>query len=199
MDLLIIRHGLPMRIEGADGPADPPLAEFGHAQARAMAAFLAGERIDAIYASPMARARETAMPLAETLGLPITIDDDIAEFDRHADSYVPIEELKAEGDPRWLEMLAGGYFEEGDQTPAEFQSVVVSAIDRIVDAHTSQRVAVVCHGGVMLAYTGHVLGIEDFMFTQPTYTGITRIQASSRGHRTLQSFNETAHLRGLER
>src|SRR5688572_18829417 len=106
MELLLIRHALPLRVDegSVDGPADPALAELGHGQAAALAEWLAVEPIDAIWCSPMRRARETAEPLAQRLGLPITIDDDLAEFDREAASYIPIEELKAAGDPRWNEL-----------------------------------------------------------------------------------------------
>ena len=58
MELLLIRHALPERVETADGsPADPPLSGAGRAQAERMALWLVGEKIGAIYASPMRRAR----------------------------------------------------------------------------------------------------------------------------------------------
>jgi len=97
VELLLIRHALPMRVEGAGGPADPPLADAGHHQARALAEWLAPEPLDRLYVSPMARARETAAPLATAPGLDATVVDGVAEFDRDADSYVPMEELKAAG------------------------------------------------------------------------------------------------------
>ncbi|HEX4902723.1 MAG TPA: histidine phosphatase family protein, partial [Acidimicrobiales bacterium] len=130
MELLLIRHALPVRIEGADGPADPPLAEAGHRQARALAEWLAPEPLDGLYVSPMARARETAAPLAEARGLEPVVEEGVAEFDKDADSYVPMEELKASGDPRWHEIVGGGYF--GDTSPDEFQSTVVRAVERII-------------------------------------------------------------------
>lgn len=190
MELLLIRHGLPVRIdEGAVvGPADPPLAELGTVQARRLADWLAPERVDAIWCSPMRRARETAAPLSERLALPVTYEDGLAEFDKHATSYIPIEELKAANDPRWYEL---------PERPEEFAVEVVDAIERIVRAHPGQRVAVVCHGGVINAYAGHVLGIGDPLFFLPAYTSITRIWAASTGPRSIHTLNESAHLRGL--
>ena len=73
MDLVLIRHGRPIRIEDAGGPADPALTDLGHRQAQAMAASLSDERFDALYVSPMLRARQTANPLEETLGLTASI------------------------------------------------------------------------------------------------------------------------------
>src|SRR5258708_854930 len=97
MELLFIRHALPRRIDAGhgSGPADPDLAALGLEQAAALAEWLAGESVDALFSSPMRRALQTAAPVAERLGLPITVEEGIAEFDREALSYVPIEELKA--------------------------------------------------------------------------------------------------------
>lgn len=195
MELLLIRHGLPLRVENADGPADPPLAPAGHDQAERLAAWLEPEGVTGIYVSPMQRARETAAPLERRLDTAATVVDDIAEFDRHSDTYVPLEELKAENDPRWLELLANGYLTDDDMDPVAFQRDVVDAIEQIVADNRGGRVAVVCHGGVILAWVGHVLGLTDFMFMQPDYTSITRFQCSSRGHRSVVTLNETPHLR----
>src|SRR4051794_1466171 len=46
VDLLLIRHGLPERIEGADGPADPVLTTEGRRQAERLADWLAHEQLD---------------------------------------------------------------------------------------------------------------------------------------------------------
>jgi probable phosphoglycerate mutase len=190
MELLLIRHALPVRIdEGAvEGPADPHLAPSGVTQAEALAGWLAEEAIDAVWSSPMRRALETAAPLADRLGLEVRVDDGLAEYDRHSLSYIPIEELKAANDPRWREI---------PEQPEEFRAEVVAAVERIVEAHPGQRVAVVCHGGVVNAYAGHVLKVDDPLFFLPTYTSITRVFASSTGIRSINTLNESAHLRHL--
>lgn len=190
MELLLIRHALPIRIdEGASpGPADPHLAPQGYEQSRALAEWVSDEGIDAIWSSPMARARETAAPIAARLGLEVRVDEGLSEYDKDASSYIPIEELKAANDPRWYQV---------PEQPEHFQRVVVEAVERVVAAHPSQRVAVVCHGGVVNAYTGHVLGIADPLFFLPAYTSISRVLASSSGPRSIGSLNETAHVRHL--
>lgn len=190
MELLLIRHALPVRIDegSVDGPADPHLAPLGVAQSDALAAWLSTEQIDAIWCSPMRRALETAAPVSERLGHPITVDEGLAEFDREAASYIPIEELKAANDPRWSEV---------PEQPEEFKAVVVATVERIVVAHPGQRVAIVCHGGVVNAYAGHVLGIDNPLFFLPGYTSITRVLAASSGERSIHTLNESAHLRGL--
>lgn len=187
MELLLIRHALPLRIDEGDvhGPADPDLSAAGHEQAEALAAWLAHEAIDALWSSPMRRAVQTAAPVARRLGLEPTVDEGLAEFDKDAGSYIPIEELKAAGDPRWNEV---------PERPEHFVAVVVDAIERIVAAHPRQRVAVVCHGGVINAYTGHVLRLADPLFFLPHYTSISRVLAASTGERSIGSLNEAAHL-----
>src|SRR3954453_22147081 len=149
MELLFIRHALPIRVDGADGdaPADPHLSELGRRQVEALDVWLRQERIDALWCSPMRRARETAAPITAALGLDAVIDDGLSEFDRHATSYIPIEELKAAGDPRWNEV---------PEQAEDFRAGVVESVERIIAAHPGQTVAVVCHGGVTNAYAGHV-------------------------------------------
>ena len=99
MELLIIRHGLPVRIDDAGGPADPELSDEGHAQARRLADWLRHDRIDAVFTSPMRRARQTAAPLAEVLGVEPIVDDELAEFDRGQHFYVPLESSRPPGIP----------------------------------------------------------------------------------------------------
>ena len=192
MELLLIRHALPVRLELAEGPADPPLADVGHRQAAAVAAWLADEPIDAIYTSPLQRAVETAVPLSKATGLGTIVDEDLAEYDRHASEYIPMEELRAEGGERWEQAVAD--WSGGSEMEAWFAGVV-AAVERVVDAHPGQTVAIVAHGGVVNAYLAHVLGIGRQMFFEPAYTSISRVLAARSGHRQLRSMNEVAHLR----
>ena len=61
VQLLLIRHALPVRLEIVEGAADPELARPAGAS-RAVAGWLASERIDALYTSPLRRAVQTAAP-----------------------------------------------------------------------------------------------------------------------------------------
>ena len=195
MDLLLIRHALPVRIEDGDGPADPELSDEGWRQAGALAAWLADEEIDVMVASPLRRAQETAQPLARLLELEVATVDGLAEFDRNAPWYIPIEELKAADDPRWHAMVAGDW----DLDPDEFQRSVVAAVDGIIAGHPGRTVAAVCHGGTINAYLSAILGLEKLMFFVPDYTSVSRVRASRTGPRSLVSLNETGHLRFADR
>ncbi len=191
-----MRHALPVRQVNTEGPADPELSEIGHEQAKRLAAYLRTETIHALYASPMRRARETATPLAAAMGLPMTIVDKVAEFDRHQAEYIPAEEMKATNHPRWQAMMKGERLED-DIPPEEFRTDVVTAVDALIDAHPGETIAVVCHGGVINAYLSHVLGLAASNgFFYPKYTSIHRVIASRSGHRSIGAMNEIAHLRG---
>jgi probable phosphoglycerate mutase len=195
MDLLLIRHAEPIRVVDADGPADPHLHERGIAQAERLAQWLAEEELHAIWSSPLRRAIETAAGIARAHNLPVTVDEELAEFDRDANSYIPVEELKATRDPRY-QLLAEGRLEEfGAGDPEAFRAGVILAVERIIEASPGRTAAVVCHGGVINLYLGHVLGIERRMFFEPAYTSISRVVASRSGVRSVRCLNEVAHLR----
>lgn len=191
MDLLLIRHALPVRIDEGDGPADPDLSDEGRRQAEALAGWLTGDGIEAVVASPLKRAQQTAEPLAERFGLDVATVDGLAEFDREAPWYVPIEELKAADDPRWHAMIRG----EWDLDPEAFQRDVVDAVDELIEANPGGTVAAVCHGGVINAYLSAMLGLDSLMFFFPEYTSVSRVRASRRGARSIVTLNETGHLR----
>jgi probable phosphoglycerate mutase len=195
MELLLVRHALPLRVENPDGtPADPPLSQEGRRQAERVAAWLAAEPIAAVYASPLRRARETAAPLGRARGLEVEIELGVVEFDPHAASYVPLEEIRRESHELWLELVRGGLTAGVDATL--FRRTVVDALERIIDAHAGRRVAVFCHGGVVNAWAAHVLGLEATLFFQPGYTSVSRFLAAGSGERSVATLNETSHLRG---
>ncbi|MDP6979460.1 MAG: histidine phosphatase family protein [Myxococcota bacterium] len=196
MELLLIRHGLPLRVRTPDGtPADPNLSPTGHAQAERVAEVLARESIDRIYSSPMRRARETAAPLAAMSGLEVDIEPRIREFDAEADEYVPLEELKRTDPERWRAFMAGGYGSQSDFDA--FVGEVVAGLQEVVGDNAGQRVAVFCHGGVINAWATHTLEIAPRLFLDAQYASINRFKAASSGHRSIASLNEAAHLADL--
>jgi probable phosphoglycerate mutase len=194
VELILVRHGLPVRKENTDGPADPELSVDGHAQAALFAAYMMSENIDAIYSSPLRRAVQTAEPLSAAIGIDPILVPGIAEWDQHSNEYIPVEELKAANDPRWLEMAKGGF--SSDEIPEDFHNRVLESIEDIIDKHRGDTVVVTCHGGVINDYLSHILGIANSQFFYPNYTSIHRIAASSSGHRSVLSINESSHLRG---
>ncbi len=194
---MLVRHALPVRLVAEEGQrADPELAPEGRAQAAALTTWLQDERIDALYSSPLRRARETAGPLAAAFDLEPTIVADLAEWDRDAAAYITMEELKATGHDVWHAMRDGRFDDLGIDVEA-FKRRVISTIDGIAASHPGERVAVVCHGGVINTYTADVLGLGSMLFFEPGYTSVSRVLVARSGARSLQSLNETGHLRRL--
>ncbi len=195
MDLVIVRHGRPQRIEGADGPADPPLTDIGREQAETVARFLLGERVDHVVTSPMRRAMETAEPLALALGIDAEVIDDLAEIDSGSDSYLPMEELKAEGGAAWAEVISDPASMYPGVDIDEFSDRVTAAFEALVTAHPGQVVAVFCHGMTTMVYLRRIVGYDDPWALRTDYASLTRVQASAAsGIRSVRSVNETAHL-----
>ena len=195
MEIVLVRHGLPLRVELETGIADPELAAEGHEQAEKMAAYLGVEDIEAIYVSPLRRAIETARPLCKLLGLEAVVSEGVAEFDRNSREYVPVEELRATNDPRWEKLLRGEW-DGVDEDPSLFKARVVETVEDMIARHPGGRVVVVCHGGVINQYLAHVLGIETHIgFFYPKYTSIHRVMAARSGQRSIVSINEASHLR----
>jgi len=196
VQLLLIRHALPVRLELVEGPADPELSAVGVVQAERLATWLADEPIDALYTSPLVRAVQTATPFAERSGLAPTVVDGVAEWDRDSSAYIPIEELRAADDEIWQRLSAGRHEDLAELgiDPVEFRDRVVSTIDGLAAAHKGERVAVVCHGGVINAYLATVLGLDRMLFFSPDYTSISRVLIGA-GVRSIGTVNETPHLR----
>jgi 2,3-bisphosphoglycerate-dependent phosphoglycerate mutase len=194
MDLIVVRHGLPER---TDDSHDPELSAAGRRQADATAAFLAGERVDHVVASPLARARQTAEPLATRLGLAIETVDGLAEIDPFGGAYVPAEEMELDhhvteaflADKYSLFERAGGF--------EVFRAGVLDAFDGVIGRNRSRVVAVFCHGMVMGCYLTTLIHHDDPFVLNVDYCGIARIRAASNGIRTPLSVNETGHLRDV--
>ena len=198
MELVLVRHALPVRIDATpDGsPADPDLSARGQEQAQRLVAALSPERVEALYTSPSRRARETAAPLEQALGVRAEVDDGLAEFDSGDSSYVPVEELKAAGDPRWKALVAGDLYSAGVD-PVAFRARVVAAVERIAARHPGGRAVLFSHAGAVNAATGAVLGQEKTIWFAPAYCSLSRIGASRGGRRGIVSLNETGHVRDL--
>jgi probable phosphoglycerate mutase len=199
MELLVIRHAEPVRVtaqESGGAPADPELTARGRDQAARLADWLAAEGVDHVTSSPLRRATETAAPLAKALALEITVDDKLCEYDANSDSYIPIEELRETKDDRWEAMIEGRWEDFGGEAPDVFRARIVARLDAIITEHPGERVAVVCHGGVINVYLAALLGIDRHLWFDPGYTSISRVRASRSGARSVGSINELAHLVG---
>jgi broad specificity phosphatase PhoE len=152
-ELLLVRHGeTDWNAEGKlQGHTDRPLNKYGRRQAQALADKLAGERIDAVYASDLARARETAEIVGEKLGLTVAVDPDLRE--------------KNWGNWEGLTSDERLHIEFEGETSEAHRDRTLSAVQRIVERHPGERVVVVTHGGslrrIQAAVSGFALPVIE--------------------------------------
>ena len=198
MQILLIRHGLPDRVDptGHNAPADPGLTALGHQQAERVIAATESLGVSAIVSSPMARAVETSGPLATHLGLEVATDVDLAEYDHGLSVYVPIHEAKTAAPQTYQRILAGHLPDFVDESA--FAARVDAGMRRIIDRHThDQTVAVFCHGGVINVWLQQLLGLDRPLVFPIDYASMSRVLVSRDGRTRVASVNETAHARDL--
>lgn len=160
--ILLARHGESdwNREHRWQGHTDRPLTELGRRQAAALAERLADVPLDAVYASDLARARDTALAVAERKGLRVVARPDLREVDVgnwSGKTRADVERSDPEGIARWLEGATGWL---GGETYEEMAARAVAAVREIAAAHAGGRVLVVSHGGCMRAIHAHALGLE---------------------------------------
>jgi broad specificity phosphatase PhoE len=185
--LYLIRHGKADRRSGAEAvtprgvAADPPLDDTGLEQAQVLARRLIKMPAPAaIYCSTLTRARQTIAPYVEATGRDVTYREDLAEWFGGEWEFKEFEELLVEHPeiPQRILLQDPLFFlAPGSEGFGAFQARVVREIEAALAAHTDGDVWVVCHGGVINAYVGTVLGIEEQeMFFLPPNTSINTIR-----------------------
>ena len=188
MQLLLIRHALPVH---SPGSSDPVLAELGLRQAQRVPDALERYGVQRVYSSPQVRAKQTALPTASKLGAEIGVVDDLAEYDRELPFYMPAEEAKQH--EAWARLTLGELPDQIDG-PA-FKGRVVSAVEEIVDAAGhGDTVAAFAHGGVINVYLQDILRNEKSLGFQIDYCSVTRVLFSRNGKRAVAAVNETEHV-----
>ena len=155
--LLLLRHGQTERSAQRrySGRADLPLTELGERQAAAAAARLATtDNVAAVVSSPLLRARQTAQPVADALGIPLTVHDGLIETDFGAWDGLTFAEASAQ-DPdlhaRWLT----------DTSVAPPGGESMDAVHRRVRRARDQLIAE--HGTATLIVVSHVTPIKALL------------------------------------
>ena len=158
----MVRHGETdwNREDCFQGHSDPPLNDRGRSQARALAQALGGLEAAALYSSPLARAHETAIILAERLRLEVQMRDDLREVDVGSWSGLTRSEAEARfpaGYRRWLEF---GHGWDDGETYQELGLRVLSEVRRIAEDHPGERVVAVTHGGPIRSALAASAGVQ---------------------------------------
>lgn len=189
MQLLIIRHALPLRSEPGQG-SDPDLSEDGIEQAKRLPEALARFPISRLVSSPQRRAVQTAQPVADALGLRIDVDDRLAEYDYELSHYVPIEEASEEDVQRLIE----GHLPGGVDEAAFIERVNAGVADIVAAADHEDTVALFSHGGVINALVHTIMQTKRLLCVQVDYAGVTRLLSSRTGKLGVASVNGTEHV-----
>jgi broad specificity phosphatase PhoE len=163
--LLLVRHGETTwnREQRWQGHADAPLSPLGHEQARDLAERLrrAVPEATAIYSSDLARARDTAAPVAAALGLRPAEHPGLREMDVGLWSGLSREDIRERFAADWSRIADGEDLPRGGgETLAAFADRVLGTLRDLVLRHHREPVVVVTHGGVIRLVVVHVLGLE---------------------------------------
>ncbi len=202
--LYLIRHGRTAwnHTDRLQGWADEPLDAIGQAQAGALAAALSEVAFEALYSSPLRRARETAEVIARPHGLPLRLDDRLRERNVGEWTGLTLDEARA----RAPELFSGDWRQPGapgGEPQSALAARVAAALDDIVAAHPQGTVALVSHGGALSALLAHALGIPlgrsvSFSFHNTAFARVA-IQAGRGGAGMVRliSLGDDRHLDGL--
>lgn len=203
--LYLIRHAAydEGQVDSAGPRVDLGLSAEGTLQAQALAERLRRTQeiqADALYASTLPRARQTAAVLSPVLGLQATLQKNLEEWDSgdgHLDEagFMATWQGLADRDRPFHR------FVEGCETAAEFNMRVQSALHAIVRKHLGQTVVLVVHGGVVQVAFQYFFGYGDAAFRRACpavgYTSITHWHQPVNTNRwVLESANDTHHLKG---
>jgi probable phosphoglycerate mutase len=204
-ELVLVRHGKQaLSDEFLEVPIeellDPPLSDLGRRQAEAVARVVARDRVDAVYSSISARARETAEAIGAAADAPVRVVEGIEEFGMFRDLPPDKTPREALGEVQFAGFqLRWSRTREWRAWPAsepvgEFLDRVINGIEGIAALHKGGRVVIACHGGTINAYLGDILGTRDDMFFNPAHASISRVLAKH-DRRVVSTLNELQHLR----
>ncbi len=152
-ELVLVRHGVTAwnRERRFQGRTDIPLADEGHRQAVRAGRRLADARLDAVYASDLARARQTAEAIAAACGLAVRLDARLRE--RHYGSFEgrtreDLERDQPDAFERWR-AREPDFAPDGGESLRALHERVASALAELAGRHAGRTIAVVTHGGVL--------------------------------------------------
>ena len=152
-DLVVVRHGETVwhQEHRYAGASDIGLTPLGLQQAAQLARWAVGARVSAVWASPLRRARVTALACAEALGMSMVVDPRLRELDfGSAEGLTPDEiearfpaAMRAFGEDPVANHLPGG------EDPVDGAARFTECLREIAGRHDGERVLVVAHGTAM--------------------------------------------------
>jgi broad specificity phosphatase PhoE len=164
--VVLVRHAATEESARCYGRLDVSLSPRGHRQADALAGALGDHPLAAVYASPLARALDTARPIAAAQGLEPDVLDALAELDFgevEGLRYDEIEAARPELFRAWMDEPARVRFPGGEGL-ADLRARVLPVLAEIRLRHEREAVVVVAHGGVVRVVLAEALGLDDGAF-----------------------------------
>lgn len=201
--LLVARHGATLSNEEGrvTGQHDAPLSVLGKRQAEALGERLAGARFDAIVASDLSRALETAEAVARRVGLPVIVDSALREISMGAwEGRVYSDLVRDESEllTRIETDAAGAFGAPNGETWAQFSVRIQGALRQWVTRFPSGSILWVTHGGVVSVLLLHALGLPFDRRSQfrRDNTSLFEFDFAPDGVKVIRA-NDVAHLEGL--
>lgn len=165
--ILLVRHGqtsttgklLPGRAPGLH------LADVGVQQAERAAERIAElKQVDAVYCSPLERTRETAAPIGKAVGIRPKVDKGLLECD--FGDWTGAELKKLMKLPEWstVQKAPSAFRFPNGESFIEMQVRIVSALDRLRQAHPGGTIVCVSHADPIKAAVAHALGTHIDLF-----------------------------------
>jgi len=200
----LVRHGESEsnRARRFTGHLDSPLSELGRRQAEAAAAALDGCGAARLYVSDLARARQTAEPVARRLELVPMVEPELRE--RHFGRWEnhTMEEIARDWprDYAIIQRIDFDFRPEGGQSIADLYARTTAWFDATLDGlDGAETVVVVAHGGNIVSILKHVMNLayNHHLSLGVDNCGITTLDRDHRGHWRVACLNSTAHLSGL--
>ena len=165
--VLLVRHGT-TPTTGMKLPGRAPglhLSDEGRRQADGAAQRIGAlGRVAAVYASPIDRARETALPIARARRLALRIERDLAEVD--VGDWTGISLARARRRPEWeiVQRHPSGFRFPGGESFVEVQARMTAAVTRLVERHPGGTIVVVSHADPIKTLVAHAMGTPLDLF-----------------------------------
>ena len=210
--LYLVRHGeASSNRDGMIGGWSPaPLTELGQRQAERAAAELARRAPTRLVTSDLARARQTAAPIAAATGLEPVLEPGLRERSLGVLDGLPFDEARQRHPELWQRMIAreADAVPEGGETADVVYRRVTAAIDRLVRDHAGERIAIVTHGLALYHAFAYVCGLGSPAQPLPVFVLVDNASITHVEHRAhpgpppgdrwrIVTINDTAHLREL--
>ena len=141
------------------------LSEEGRREAEAAAARIGAlKRVAAIYASPLERARETALPIARACKRALHIERGLIECDFGEWTGARLSRLQRRPEWRVVQRYPSGFRFPGGESFPEMQTRIVSAIARVMQRHLGTTIVAVSHADPIKVAVAHALGTHLDLF-----------------------------------